>query len=303
MEIRRRRALSAAVAISALVVAVLAGPAGPAQAQQGCTGSGVGIATWQLRWASGGVTLCKGVDANGVLAAYVTIVDQSLGAKMRIVSTVAAGQARGQSETRFDRRTVEAWYNNMGSFIGNPSSSKLFSVTNGAFFVDTSNPNTPLSLPEKTGNSSSSLGYALTHHADAAWAAPKREFAVSTPGQTPQGALISGFPTSYSATDAALGNVWEGVVGFLPTYTVPGSAVFAKRTFVGWTPSTSRVYLLTTWANYTTTQANDILASYGAQLTMQLDGGGSTAMNSPRTFECIGCGGRPVPEVLAVFTS
>lgn len=302
----RRLAVIVAMATMALSAAILSVSATSAYALQSCPTTAVGgLPYWiQTGAATRGIVLCRG--AVGVTAApnaYVQIVNLSAGAKIRLVSTVATG-TRNQADggTGFQPRTAKQWYTGIkaGSFVSNPPGSRLFSTTNGAFFINTSGSPTALSMPEKTGGSVSTRGWVVDNlrTGDAAWNGLKAIFGLSTVAAT-QGSSIQGFPTHYTSADVAnyTAGCWECVVGFAPTYHVPGSNVTARRTYVG--RNSTSVYILSASGNYTEAQANSILSAFGATSTVQLDGGGSTQMYVSDAVNVTAA--RAVPEVLAVY--
>jgi hypothetical protein len=213
---------------------------------------------------------------------------------------------RGNSGTTFTKRTAFTWYTDIraGSIIGSPAPSRLFSATNGSFFTSTSGSTTTLSFPEKTGSSSSSQGYVLLHQADPGWDELKAVFAVGTEGQTPQAASAAGFPTHYTALDAALPCCYyEATVGRTATY---GSGS-SRRTMVGLNlASPGRVYIFASMNFFTNAQALAILRTFSTiNAAVQLDGGGSTQMWAGPPLRGFGPldPGRTVPEVLAVYCS
>lgn len=88
-----------------------------------------------------------------------------------------------------------------------------------------------------------------------------------------------------------------------------GGAGESRRTFVGVSPvsGTTKVYILSSNREMTLSQARFILETFGSDLEMQLDGGGSTQTRIAEPSNLCPCAGFPsyigrdVPDVLAVY--
>lgn len=329
MSIRRKvgrfRVLMAAVllAISTLVAVPAAAP--PAHAQQDpCTPSGPNIIqTWSVLYDDRGVTLCGGATPTepDLQLAYVQIVDLAAGAKLRLISDAVSGQPDFPTPGRlFNKRETYQWYDWIQSNVNTPAPGRLFSTTNASFFTNTSGSTTPLSLPELSGGFPNlTLGWAYGDNGDPAWDALKAALVIGNPNSTPQDVNIRGFPTNYNDFDVATvfnisgtdqspiicdgTDCWDGTVAFDPLYQLVDPV--ARRTMVGVSPGdpVTKVYILTTTnISVTLDQAQDIIKSFGSQLEIQVDGGGSTQMWSPLG----GVGGTPpigraLPDVFAVY--
>jgi Phosphodiester glycosidase len=314
--IRRSRLIRtaiAAVAACALATigAVTTGSNDPASALQACPAATGPVQSWVSIFASRGVRMCRGIGVGGNTVGYLQIVSMGDGAKVRVQSSVAAGQAPPAPDTLFTKRDVgqwDAWITANDPTI-NPS--RLFSETNASYFINTSSPTTTqLSLPERRSWATTSNGWALTHHSDPAWNVPKKVFIIDTPNVTPQFVNIQDFPTHYTAADVSSAfNTWQdGLVAFR---TDTGANVSDTRTFLAISPPPSgpgfplqSVYILTV-SGMNLTQAQAVLNSagvFGVDFSIQLDGGGSTGMHSDvANFGPGGPGGRKVPDVVAVY--
>jgi hypothetical protein len=309
---RRGGPLRTLILAALLVGSILPLSAGPVAALEGCpNGGSEPVTKWVQVYKARGVTFCRGMGGPSaqVKVAYLQIVDFDANAKMRVVSTVAANTPvpRGNAGTTFTKRTAQTWFTQMGSIISPPPGGALFSTTNAGFFVDTSSSaTTALSLPEKTGGSTSSQGIALLNQSDDAWEANKRAFGLGNVNATPQlfGNYDFGDPNNshhYTAVMASLPCCWDATVAF--DWNQDSGDQWASRTFLGTNRTTGkRVYILTLMTHSTLQQAKDILDNT-TQATgfIQLDGGGSTQMYNNLGTGDTASNSRAVPEVLAVY--
>jgi hypothetical protein len=293
--------------------------------EEGCPATATApVDHWVEIYRQRGITLCRGDSYWGFLVAYVQVVDLSKGARIRVMSEVA--QNSGQPDAQYNKRTALDWYNWQWTHVTTPSAGLIFSATNAAFFIDSNNGNatTPLSLPEKKWGLVQSQGWALTHHSDLAWNAPKRKFGFTDLRSGSQLAYVGDFPavapnnTTYTANDVTTGlsGYFDSIVAIHPTYEfAPGSN--DRRTMLGtrngsncWGCGQEIVYILTTDDGMTVPTARGLLANdFHAMWTVQLDGGNSTQFYSVNaqidSGLCLvpfyGC--RNVPSVLLVYVS
>lgn len=303
----------------------------PAVAQQGCTPSEPNVIQFWINvseFEDRGVTLCRGDLAEGpppeTPAALVQIVDFAAGAKLRLISEPVDPQSPPAEDSVYRKREAFEWFSYIQSNVPIPAPGRLFSTTNASFFTNTSDSETPLSLPELTRfkfpgspviDPVATFGLAFFDNSDPAWVGLKRGLRVGANLETTQNVELFDFPTNYDIADIAdafdLGategpacgigvSCLDATVAFHPSYDSGEDS--ARRTYVG-IDATNKVYVLAATVGLTFSEAQDILGSFGSVAEVQLDGGGST-----QTFD-ISTGGfrsviqRPVPDVLAVYLS
>jgi len=305
---RRLHSVLFAVLLVACVLPLSAGPASADPILQGCPTDtpGVNIDTWNEIYRGRGVTFCEGTYL-GAQQAFVQVVDLAAGAKMRLVSEVAADSPQQcTSDTRFNKRTADEWFISMASFVSDPPIDRLFSTTNASFFVETSGSTTALSLPETRGNLCRSAGYALNNHSDFAWDAAKRDFSLAENGGYQYYSLTS-FPQHYAQQDVYT-SYYDQIVGFAPMQP-SGGDTYARRTALG--IGNQRVYIVTTIASYSLGEVQAFMNALGVPgdaytTRIQLDGGGSTQTHNILGYNIdssipFPIGPRAVPEVFAVY--
>lgn len=272
------------------------------------------IANWTTIYDDRGVTACKGTGIIGNSEAYLQIVDLAAGAKLRRVGECASpctgGDPPYNTSLQYNKRKAPDWFDWVKNNVNWPPSSRLFSVSNASFLIDTSSSTTALSLPayhnivnEPTyGSGLFTAGWAFAHHEDAAWDALKRALLIGNAKASTQTVSIQEFPTHYTDTDLSLilsDMYGDALVGFQPLYGVVDPQSW--RSFIG--VKGSEVYILNTEIEVELQQANDIIRSFGALTTMQLDGGRSTQVHiDPPGGNRMGFDhNREVPDVLAVY--
>jgi hypothetical protein len=321
----RFRAVITAAALAAGALAAVSAPNQPAAASGACTPSSSAIPDWAEAAApAGGVTLCVGTHSVLGVAqtdAYVQIVDLSAGAKVRLI----ADPSTSTDPIKYNVRTAADWDSWIRSHVTSPDSSRLFSTSNAAFFVDDSGPPSALSLPfVQTSNTSffSDPGFALISHEqtpgneDPAWDQDKRAITFGDQNATPQEVHMFDFPMHYTRADlgtplaplcSSTCPEWDATVGLTSDF--GGSTGSKRRVYVGVSAppgsfNYTKVYLLDTMSSYTALEAKGILESFGSQLETQLDGGGSTQLyaNGNHLIDSnVPFTGRTVPMALAVY--
>ncbi|PZF79928.1 hypothetical protein [Jiangella anatolica] len=311
--------IGSAVALAAgLVTVVNFGAAQPASAEQSCPAPTQppvsGIEHWIEQYSDRGVTVCWGMDNVGgiaQLAAVMQVVDLADGARVQLRSEHICDNGCFDAplpQTQFQKHTAEEWHAIWAH-------STLFSTTNTAYFKDTTNPTTALSLPEFTSGTVNTYGFALNGGSDLTNA--KVSLTLGPTYNIPvQSVKLRDFGPVYTA--ANVNGHWacnvigrgctagfSGTMGFHPAVNISGDPNETKRrTMVGVNAAVnvagSRVYILTTVHSYKLADARQMLKFFGSQYEMQLDGGGSTQsisayhqIDSP-IF-------RKVPEVLQVY--
>jgi hypothetical protein len=319
---RRFRATLAARILTIVVVALASLPfsAAPASAEvDACTPSAPNaLDGWETAYDALGVTMCVvppptlGMSPDAV----VQIVDLSAGAEIQIHSERVDPYEDASSINQYNTRNAEDWYfwirNNMAGYY---PTDRLLSTTNGSFFIDTSGGPTKLSLPERTkqtyGGNAHTLGWAYAEPTDAAWDRAKRALLIRGTNGAPVSPEVSieGFPTHYTQTDVEDTFIWNGpwlgTVGFAP---LEGDSGTSQRTFVGVSPvsGATKVYILSTHVAITLSEAQYVLETFGSDIEIQLDGGGSTQAYYdvfPYYGDLGSTAGRSVPDVLAVYTA
>jgi hypothetical protein len=297
--------------------------------------------TVQPEGPSGGITLCLGVTPGiGIQDGYMQIVDLTAGAKVRLI-TDPCHLGEG-CNAKYHVRTADEWASwiqsnpninpDGGAAHIHPDPSRLYSVSNAAFFNQSSNPTT-LSLPfvqhtrADTGFDFAQVndGGALNNTGDPAWDSNKRAITFGDQLITPQEVQMLAFPTHYTHDDVVsppfvpadgqnedcgfnngLGCEWDATVGFTPDSMSAGSGD-APRTYVGISgdeTGINTVYILNTKLNVSVSDAQNILESFGSQLELQFDGGESTQLWGNGGANLIDSPiGRGVPMVLAVYGS
>jgi Phosphodiester glycosidase len=331
---RKRGRLRAAIAAAALAAGALTAvstSAQPAAAAGACTPlfpnaiSNWGVATVN---SPTGVTLCVGKNSD-LPDAYVQIVDLTAGAKVRLWEDIGHGVCGDQACDfgAFPVKTAQDWATWIGLNTSRPDASTLFSVSNAGFFTDTSGNPSPLSLafeheqlqPDGTIDDYIDKGLAFTLNTNPAWDEPKRAITfgdtLSTPEHPVQQVHMSDFPLHYTFDDIlqnfraidspcnAASCEFDATVGLTPDFS--GGTGAKRRTYVGVSAGTEQgittVYILTTLNDYTVSDAQQILESFGSQLEMQLDGGNSTQLFADGRDLIDSPIGRKVPMVLAVY--
>lgn len=309
---RRRIATLAILAAAVATLVAFGATPGPVPAAQAAScpsmPSGTPLGSWSQKYNAKGVLVCQALQKdNSDIQADLQIVDLSAGAKVRVISRVASGQTPGTPGTKFEKRNAPAWDTWIRANATSIPPSRLFSVVNASFFVNV-NPaiaTTELSLPEMTGSSIRSQGFALAHHTDAAWNRAKTSVAFSSPTTAgTQAVFAQNFPTNYTPTNInqAFLPFYDGLVAFAP---LAGDTVSSdRRTALGYASSTHQLFILSSESHLTLGQASAILTFAGSDFNIQLDGGGSGQLYS-RTMDNagldVGWTGREVPDVLAVW--
>jgi Phosphodiester glycosidase len=337
-------AIGALAAVPASTQSAIARDTQPAAAQQDFCMPGFPneVPNWAPRSLGGGVILCEGTDTFGLTDAWVQIVDLNAGAKVRLISESCPAcpfdDTEDFSDLQYHKRTAPEWFDLIENKppTSPPSTGELFSTSNGSFFTDTSaGPASPLSLPEESLIEKLPNGDALTESTvgkaweggDDAWDSPKRAISFGDHTASRQKVeMILDFPMHYTRNDflELVSGVppgeccvdWDRIygdqtVGFTPDF-VPGD-LESRRTYVGVDSSVgaaNTVYILTTDADFSNEEAQIMLASFGAAVSVQLDGGSSTQLYGP-DLDDDGEGdnlvtpfpdiGRTVPDTLAVY--
>jgi hypothetical protein len=285
----RRRTTASLLAIAALVLGAVVAP-GTAQSAQAVDGPpcpttlipGVAIDEWYQDFSARGVTLCTGLD-EGFPIVKVQIIDLAAGAKLDVRSNSPAEyDPNNAAFDKFARKYLVDWATQYG--VGSPTTSGTFSVTNASFFNSTSTPNTSITMPfAGYPYSAATPGTMVVGGAPDPNGGLQKRVLRSNSGSTVQ---VSAFPTTYTAGDFFNQcYVWQScVVGFGPLddpdYNNPGSV--NSRTYVGtnavWGTAATKAYILTGIGTVATAHA--IMQHFGAISEVQLDGGGSTGMES-----------------------
>jgi hypothetical protein len=304
-------ATASALALAAAGV-VTTGSAEPASALQGCPSPVGQIVTWAKIYSQRGVTMCRGLSSAGMTMGYLQLVSLGDGAVIRVESKLAAsGPSAPSPDTQFDKHDVASW----DSWIPDNDPTilpyRLFSETNASYFINDNDSfsTTELSMPEHRGWATTTNGYALGHHSNPAWNAPKKALIIDSPQVTPQYVNIQDFPTHYTSGDVA--SMFDGFQDGLVAYrTDTGANGPDTRTFLAVSPPPAgpgfpqqTVYILTV-TGMTLTESQAILNSagvFGTEFSMQLDGGGSVGMHSDVAEFGPSVHGRLVPDVIAVF--
>jgi Phosphodiester glycosidase len=315
-KVGRFRVVVSAVALA--IVALAALPAQPAVAEDACTDA-VNSLVWQTIFNSRGVTMCLGNDSTAPeFDAYVQIIDLNAGAKVRLESDACnqdgcPGEADPtHADLYYHKRTAGDWYDWIKSHETVPAASRLFSTSNASFFTTLSGDVSTLSLPEShnvnpsTGELQYTWGGAYVHRDDPAWNNPKLAILLGNANTTKQNINMTSFPTHYTDSDVQsilFNDFWGDATVAYPTTIGAGAS---PRTIVGVDEDSgaSKFYVLNTSKDFTITEAQQILSSFGATFTMQFDGGGSTQLYSNGSYlvdsDDIGFD-RVVPEALAVY--
>lgn len=252
-----------------------------------------------------------------------TVIDTSLGGKLRVVSQHAntAGIGLGESWAEFWNRDAAEWaaYIRNGGVIV-PGASRLFNVINAGFMVDVGTATTRLSMPEMRDATLQSAGWAL-EGTDPAWRVPKRMVRIGDPYRTPQIVSFGDFGVqdgpnigSYSklTTAAAFVGFTDATVGFVPWHSPGDEGEFRPRTMMGYDFITGRIWIMVATgrinppplnSGVTLQEAWRELTKVGADWVIQLDGGRSSQWWSPAlNYGWRDPATRDVPEVLAVYS-
>lgn len=251
------------------------------------------------------------------------VVDWMEGAEMRVVSEHVPGSGF-DGDAEFYTRNTDEW----ASYIEDaddpsyPDPERLQFTVNAGFLITDDGDSTPLSLPEKIGNSVMSTGYAELHHTDPAWGF-RPKFSLLLPDSSEWGyqestvALFGDYFTG-EYTQSEVYSTWsdysDATVGYNPTTApnegdVPKNRTFFCKTY-GSETQNSFNYILT---NIDELGDGVTLASMYAEATrigcapgqtIQFDGGRSTQFYSVRWSDQRGhLLARPVPEVLALYSA
>ena len=293
----RKRIVASLLAIGALALATVLGSATapPAQAAVPCPTTDVAnITSWDTAFSQRGITLCEGY-AGPSNVVKVQIVDIAAGARLQVLDYGGRG-APNPADNELLRRFMPTWASDVG--IRAPAPGAAFSVTNASFFTSTTTDYTKLSLPYRLG-SFGSHGVAI-YGTDPNSSTPKRVLRYDHSGENIE---VAPFPTFYSASDAQCLGWAACLVGFDPLSDPSGNpSTTESRTFVGIDAqgvNVTRAYILT-GVLMTVATADRILKHVGASATMQLDGGGSTGMQSYAGHWLQAPLSRAVPNVLFV---
>jgi hypothetical protein len=309
------RILAASILLAVPGLVVRAGPA--AAALQNCPAPSNGF-TWTLQFQSRGVTLCSGQSSSS--SAVMQIIDFNAGAKVRVETTLPAGEQPGNPRTQFIKRSGGGWWDWIKALPTAPSGDRLFSVMNASFFIDTISSTTALSMPAWASGGAVSKGEAW-FGLNEAWNVPKKKLLFSRPDSATnplQKADIVSFPMHYSSADVVNGIFGSsfagdsGVVGYEPLATVtPPPPAIAERNMVGSSPG--KLYTVQTGST-TLATAQSLLWSAGSTSEIQLDGGCSDQFFSNYAGDPYYIGWfwssspwpqcpRTVPNVLAVYVA
>lgn len=310
-------AVAAGALLTGGILAALPASSEPAAVQDDCTPFvSNDIENWSTIYSGRGVTACLGTGIIGEPRAYIQIVDLEAGAKLRLISEETTSPWFPQNPDLFAKRRVVEWHDWIKDNVSFPDSSRLFSTSNASFFVDDSGDETRISLPhmvhdQRVWGTSHSYGHAFYDNGDPAWGALKRALVIGDPlTAAAQHVEISEFPTHYTQSDVLTAfdclpvcgfgprKIWDGTVGFQPLYGVVDPE--RQRTFVGVVGS--KVIILNAEDFLTLGQAQNIVQSFGSQMSIQLDGGRSSQVHidTPDGVRA-GFGFRDVPDVLAVY--
>jgi len=306
--------------LCALFALTLGLSAGTAQAALSCPARSIhpAIASWRMDAQGNGVYMCRGRDSSGnYMGVTVQMVDFTAGAKMRVMSEVAAGSPVGTASTQFVKRKSKEWYDWIkAGNVGTPPASQLFSVTNASLFRSAFWGNTSaMSFPQKKWSSITSTGEDPNCHLINGSSA-KRMFGLSDPRAAGrQNAYMNTFnqgcKADFNTASTQLSGYFDAVVAYHPIYGVDETTT-DNRTYLGtknlggyWTLPQDIAYVLTSTAHITTVRAREILTNdFGSMWTMQLDGGGSTQYYHAAYSDAdYGWGPRAVPEVLAIYAA
>jgi len=305
--------------LCALFALTLGLSAGTAQAALSCPARSIhpAIASWRMDAQGNGVYMCRGRDSSGnYMGVTVQMVDFTAGAKMRVMSEVAAGSPVGTASTQFVKRTSKQWYDWIkAGNVGTPPAAQLFSVTNASLFRPFLGNTSAMSFPQKKWNSITSTGEDPTCYLIDGSSA-KRMFGLSDPRAAGrQNAYMNTFnqgcKADFNTASTQLSGYFDAVVAYHPSY--GDKTTTDKRTYLGtknlggyWTLPQDIAYVLTSTAPITNVRAREILTNdFGSMWTLQLDGGGSTQYyHGAYTDPYYPLGEtRAVPEVLAIYAA
>jgi Phosphodiester glycosidase len=244
----RFRAVIAAVVLAIGGLAAVTVSAQPAAASGPCTPSfSNAIASWSqvsLDHPATGVTLCRGEGNLGAAAAWLQIVNMSQGASVRLIADPCS--LTESCSGKFHVRQADQWAAwihtnpniNPSRDLGappahiHPDSSRLFSVSNAAFFTDDTGPPSTLSLPffqttrtdPGSGYNTIDFGSAQNNSNDPAWDDPKKAITIGDYTNVPQQVNMFLYPSTCS--DSTNCNHYQST----DVYGAPFAAPFGGQT-------------------------------------------------------------------------